>query len=200
VSTAGSYHVTTTNTDACNGVGQSAATTISVTPQPVAIVGSPSINGTVVTFSNNSTNATAYSWDFGDFTNSSASAPVHAYAASASYQVTLTAINGNCTSDTTFTVAITVGLEELNNVAEIVLYPNPTTANAQLSMNVIEAGNIEVAIQTVNGQVVKTIMNDYLTVGKQTITIETADLANGVYFTTIKAGNGIKTVRLNVIK
>lgn len=200
VSTAGSFYVTTTNSNACDGVGQSASIAVTVTPQPVAIVGSPSINGTVVTFSNNSTDATAYSWDFGDFTNSSASAPVHAYAASASYQVTLTAINGNCTSDTTFTVAITVGLEELNNVAEIVLFPNPTSANAQLSMNVIEGGNVEVAIQTVNGQVMKTIINDYLTIGKQTITIDTADLANGVYFTTIKAGNAIKTIRLNVIK
>ncbi len=200
VSTAGSFYVTTANANACDGVGQSATVNVTVTPQPVAIVGSPAINGNVVTFSNSSTNATAYSWDFGDFTNSSATAPVHAYAASTSYQVTLTATNGNCTSDTTFTVAITVGLEELNNVAEIVLFPNPTTANAQLSMNVIEAGNVEVAIQTVNGQLVKTIMNDYLTVGKQTITIETADLANGVYFTTIKAGNAIKTVRLNVIK
>jgi PKD repeat protein len=200
VTTAGAIYVTVTNANACDGVGQSATVNVTVTPQPVAIVGSPAINGNVVTFSNSSTNATAYSWDFGDFTNSSASAPVHAYAASNSYQVTLTATNGNCTSDTTFTVAITVGLEELNNVAEIVLFPNPTSANAQLSMNVIEAGNVEVAIQTVNGQVVKTIMNDYLTAGKQTITIETADLANGVYFTTIKSGNAMKTVRLNIIK
>jgi len=200
VTAAGAIYVTVTNANACDGVGQSATVNVTVTPQPVAIVGLPAINGNVVTFSNNSTNATAYSWDFGDFTNSSASAPVHAYAASTSYQVTLTATNGNCTSDTTFTVAITVGLEELNNVAEIVLFPNPTATNAQLSMNVIEAGNVEVAIQTVNGQVVKTIMNDYLTAGKQTITIETADLANGVYFTTIKSGNAMKTVRLNIIK
>jgi PKD repeat protein len=200
VTAAGAIYVTVTNANACDGVGQSATVNVTVTPQPVAIVGSPAINGNIVTFSNNSTDATAYSWDFGDFTNSSASAPVHAYAASTSYQVTLTATNGNCTSDTTFTVAITVGLEELNNVAEIVLFPNPTATNAQLSMNVIEAGNVEVAIQTVNGQLVKTILNDYLTAGKQTITIETADLANGVYFTTIKSGNAMKTVRLNIIK
>lgn len=200
VTAAGAIYVTVTNANACDGVGQSATVNVTVTPQPVAIVGSPAINGNIVTFSNNSTDATAYSWDFGDFTNSTASAPVHAYAASTSYQVTLTATNGNCTSDTTFTVAITVGLEELNNVAEIVLFPNPTATNAQLSMNVIEAGNVEVAIQTVNGQLVKTILNDYLTAGKQTITIETADLANGVYFTTIKSGNAMKTVRLNIIK
>jgi PKD repeat protein len=200
VTAAGAIYVTVSNANACDGVGQSATVNVTVTPQPVAIVGSPAINGNIVTFSNNSTDATAYSWDFGDFTNSSASAPVHAYAASTSYQVTLTATNGNCTSDTTFTVAITVGLEELNNVAEIVLFPNPTATNAQLSMNVIEAGNVEVAIQTVNGQLVKTILNDYLTAGKQTITIETADLANGVYFTTIKSGNAMKTVRLNIIK
>lgn len=200
VTTAGAIFVTVTNTNACDGVGQSATVNVTVTPQPVAIVGTPSINGTIVTFNNASTDATSYAWDFGDFTSSSAAAPIHAYAASNSYQVTLTAINGNCTSDTTFTVAITVGLEELNSVSEIVLFPNPTAANAQLSMNVLEAGNVEIAIQSVNGQLVKTIMNDYLTVGNQLITIETADLVNGVYFTTIKSGNAIKTIRLNVIK
>lgn len=200
VTTAGAIFVTVTNANACDGVGQSATVNVTVTPQPVAIVGTPAINGTIVTFNNASTDATSYAWDFGDFTSSSAAAPLHAYAASNSYQVTLTAINGNCTSDTTFTVAITVGLEELNSVSEIVLFPNPTAANAQLSMNVLEAGNVEIAIQSVNGQLVKTIMNDYLTVGNQLITIETADLVNGVYFTTIKSGNAIKTIRLNVIK
>ncbi len=46
-----------------------------------------------VTFSNFSQHATSYSWDFGDGNTSTDEAPVHTYAASGSYDVTLTASN-----------------------------------------------------------------------------------------------------------
>ena len=47
--------------------------------------------GEEVYFTNDSYNATEYEWDFGDGTYSNAVNPIHAYAASGSYQVKLTA-------------------------------------------------------------------------------------------------------------
>lgn len=47
-----------------------------------------------VTFSNFSQNATTYLWDFGDGNTSDLENPVHTYAASGTYTVTLTATNG----------------------------------------------------------------------------------------------------------
>ena len=81
----------------------------------------------------------SYSWDFGDMSNSSAMAPLHAYAANGSYTVTLTAMNGNCQDVTTFTVNIAVGIDDLPNVA-LTLAPNPAsnTCNVQLSGATLE--------------------------------------------------------------
>jgi len=49
-------------------------------------------------FTNTSTNATSYSWAFGDGATSTLQNPSHTYAAAGTYNVTLTATNGSCTS------------------------------------------------------------------------------------------------------
>ncbi len=67
---------------------------------------SSTINGTTVSFSNNSTGATEYLWDFGDNTTSTEPNPEHTYAETGDYTVTLTATN-ECGSVTT-TQSITI--------------------------------------------------------------------------------------------
>lgn len=59
-----------------------------------------------ITFTNNSTDATSYSWNFGDSATSSVTSPSHQYASAGSYTVTLTATNsyGSDTATTTITV------------------------------------------------------------------------------------------------
>ena len=61
-----------------------------------------------ITFTNNSTNATSYSWNFGDSTTSSETSPSHQYASPGSYTVILTA-TGSSGSDTA-TTSITVNI------------------------------------------------------------------------------------------
>jgi PKD repeat protein len=60
-----------------------------------------------VAFSNASTNATSYSWSFGDGTTSTDSSPTHTFTAAGSYEVTLEASNAwkNRLARTTITVA-----------------------------------------------------------------------------------------------
>ena len=70
-----------------------------------------------VTFTNFSQNATSYSWDFGDGNSSVEEAPVHVYAATGSYNVTLTALNGpTATATQTKTVNISDPNEELRKL------------------------------------------------------------------------------------
>jgi len=52
-------------------------------------------NGFEVTFTNSSTDATSYSWDFGDGGSSSEVNPVYTYAGEGNYLVTLTAMDDN---------------------------------------------------------------------------------------------------------
>ena len=81
-----------------------------------------------VTFTNTSSDATSYSWDFGDGNMSTDVSPTHTYAASGDYTVTLTATNTQCGSNAinkTVNVTVTnLGVDDelLTNVN---IYPNP---------------------------------------------------------------------------
>ncbi len=84
-------------------------------PSPVPLAGFSFVqDGTTVTFTNTSTLADSYSWDFGDGGTSTEASPVHTYAADGSYIVALTATNANgqSTSSQTIIISSTVLTEE----------------------------------------------------------------------------------------
>ena len=96
---AGTYSVTL---EASNTAGESTVTQtdfIIVDDVPVASF-SENINGVDVDFTNTSTNANSYNWDFGDGNLSTQSDPNHTYSMDGVYTVTMTASNG-CGSVTT---------------------------------------------------------------------------------------------------
>jgi hypothetical protein len=190
--------VTTTNADACNGVGTSDPVNITFGTTPTAS-GSFTTSGNVVTFSNTSSNATSYSWDFGDETNSSSANPSHAYAANGSYTVTLTAINGNCTDVTTLTVVISVSLEELSGLTSVNLYPNPAADETVLSFESSVNQNATLVLTNQIGQVVTETAVE-LKNGGNTFKLGTSDLANGLYFVHLNTENGAITRKLVVKK
>lgn len=99
----GTYTVTLT---VSNAAGSSTATsTIVVNPGPTANFSS-TVSGLTATFTNTSSNAVAYAWDFGDGGSSNEANPVHAYTADGTYTVVLTASNDCGTSTFTQTVII----------------------------------------------------------------------------------------------
>jgi PKD domain/Ig-like domain CHU_C associated/Secretion system C-terminal sorting domain len=175
VSATADIYVTVTNANACNGVGQSATTNITFTTTPTA-AGSFTTAGNVVTFSNTSTGATAYSWDFGDFTNSSATAPAHAYAANGAYTVILTAINGNCTSTTSFEISIEVGMEEAKAL-DFTVYPNPAAEQVLVAFENNSIGILNITDAT--GRLVYTAQ--ITEVGAILHPVNVSDLAAGSY-------------------
>ncbi|MFN0214799.1 MAG: PKD domain-containing protein [Saprospiraceae bacterium] len=65
------------------------------------------INGLIATFTNTSTGATSYSWNFGDGGNSSQANPSHTYATDGIYTVILSATNACGTTTITQTLTIT---------------------------------------------------------------------------------------------
>ncbi len=179
--------VTTVNVNACNGVGMSQPTSVTFTATPTA-AGSFSTSGNVATFANTSTGAGSYSWDFGDFSNSSASAPTHAYAANGAYTVTLTAINGNCTSTTSFTVNISVSLDELQGIT-LNLFPNPANQEVNIALNGAALESVVIIDQFGRTVKVSNVSN-----------INVSDLATGVYQVILYTDKGNITRRLVVSK
>ena len=198
VTTTGSYTVTTTNADACAGVGASDAVTVTFTATPTA-AGSFTTNGNIVTFSNTSTGASSYSWDFGDFTNSSASAPVHAYAVNGNYQVVLTAINGNCTDTIVLNVAITVSIEELMGLSNLTIYPNPASETAVISFDNTLGNSFDIQLIDQLGRVIMS-QNGVQASGSNLVTIDLTNLSDGLYSIQLTSNQNTISKRLIVRK
>jgi hypothetical protein len=189
--------VTTTNANACNGVGASNQITVTFNQTPTAAA-TYSVSGNVVTFTNSSSNATSYSWDFGDFTNSSASAPTHAYAGNDTYTVVLSAINGNCSDEVTLEILINVSLNELTNNLSMVVYPNPADQSAVLAIESTLTGTGIVEVVNTLGQSV--FMSDVTLSGNTFINLPVSQLSNGLYMVRLTTSKGYKTIRLQVTK
>jgi len=100
---AGTYTVTLTATSSSQGCGDTEIKTDYITVNDIptaAFTGSPT-SGEVpltVNFTNQSSGATSYLWDFGDTQTSTATNPSHTYTEAGTYTVTLTATN-SCGSD-----------------------------------------------------------------------------------------------------
>ncbi|MCG9879215.1 MAG: PKD domain-containing protein, partial [Bacteroidia bacterium] len=87
--------------DSITGCSMMDSITITVNPTPVANFTSAAGTGAgVVNFTNTSTNAVSYSWNFGDGNTSSVQNPSNTYAANGTYTVALTAISGACVNTT----------------------------------------------------------------------------------------------------
>ena len=197
VTATGTVTVTTTNADACAGVGASAPVTVTFTQTPSA-QGAFTTNGNIVTFTNTSTGATAYSWDFGDFTNSSAAAPVHAFASNGSYSVVLTAINGNCTDTTVLTVAITVSVEELIGLGNINVYPNPASESITVSFDNQLGNSIEISLIDALGRSI--VSETVQSLGLNEFGLNLSSISNGMYTLQLTSNNNIVTRKVIVRK
>lgn len=199
VCTSGTYTCVTTNANACDGVGTSNAISITVTPQPEITSVGFTTSGTVVNFTSTSTGGTTYSWDFGDLSNSSAQNPAHAYVGNDLYTVTFTAINGACQDDTTFTVLINVGLEEVKELFELSVYPNPSNSGLfNLIFDENQANeNFEAVLIDANGRMVyrKENINGY-----ESTEIGSVELNTGIYFLQISGAKQTKVLKLQIVK
>ncbi len=103
--TPGTYPVTLTVTNTVGSSSMTLADLVVINAGPNAAFSS-SLTGSTASFTNTSTNATSYTWNFGDNTNSTAATPTHIYTADGSYTVTLDATNACGTNTFTQTVVV----------------------------------------------------------------------------------------------
>lgn len=115
-----------------------------------------------VSFTNTSSGATSYLWDFGDGTTSTVASPTHTYTENKSYQVSLTAYQKDTSCHETLTKSVTItitgtgSIKEkanfllLNPVINKLVFSEPTeglleifdiTGNKVISFNHLECNN-----------------------------------------------------------
>ncbi|HNF68952.1 MAG TPA: PKD domain-containing protein [Chitinophagales bacterium] len=158
-----------------------------------------------VSFSNTSSNAVSYIWDFGDETTtddvSTEANPSYTYPALGVYTVTLTA-TGTCADQNTTTnnLDLSVAITDASTLQSIMLYPNPASDVATLVINATEDMQGVVTILDMAGNMVMPAAEQHILSGKTTIQLATADLASGMYMVNILAQGAQQTLPLLIAK
>ena len=104
-----------------------------------------------------------------------------------------------CDSTVTLTLTIepcdTNGINE-NGMANLTLYPNPTTGmvNVQFTMNNVQFGEGEIQVLDVYGRVLQTVETRHGT-SLQTTQIDLSHYATGIYFVRMVNGGKVMAVR-----
>jgi PKD repeat protein len=133
-------------------------------------------------FTNLSSNAVSYAWDFGDGNTSTDENPIHTYSEVGDYEVSLTVTSAdNCTSTFTQTVNIidVLGLTEDGNE---LTYASPFTHTFELtSVNTLG----QITIISIDG---KKVYNNYHQ--DNSIIIDTESWSKGIYFVNLTNEDG----------
>lgn len=196
VSTAGTYFVTVTNMDPCNGTGASSSVTVTALTAPTSTF---TYNVPVVNqyqFNNTSTGGTIYAWDFGDLSQSSAQSPTHVYTTSGTYTVTLTVTGSNgCSTTSTQVINVGVGVQEQGLLNAMTLYPNPANDNMNVEISMNDNADVQVVAYDLSGQILVN-ENKNLATGRNILTYDVTAWSNGIYFIRVTSGNSVNTMKV----
>ncbi len=156
---------------------------------------SQSANNLTVTFSNFSTNATSYLWDFGDGMTSTTPSPVHTFAAPGTYSVKLEAINQCSTAMKTIPVVLTSKVNDLSEQMGVSILPNPSEGDFVVKIESQVSEDIQLNLIDAQGKLVKTIASS-IKQGITNIPIEGLQLPKGMYQLNLIGKSGQATLNL----
>ncbi|HTA60926.1 MAG TPA: T9SS type A sorting domain-containing protein [Bacteroidia bacterium] len=147
-----------------------------------------------VNFTNTSTGASSYTWNFGDGATSTLVNPVHTYTATGNDTVALIATNGPCVSTTTLTIVAGIaGIKTVNTANDVNIYPNPAQNNFTIEANT-NGNKTMLFLFDVNGRLV---LNQFI---QDKTTVDVSGLNAGVYSLNITNNNGTLTKKLVIVK
>jgi len=140
-----------------------------------------------VIFTNTSSNAVNYSWDFGDGNNSVEENPTHTYAGVGEYTVILEASN-TCSSDTATQLISLSGINELMELYGIKWWPNPATKYLNILCINNKTNLKALTIYNCSG---KLILRNVHTSNNTMQTIDISFMNNGIYVIKFEVENKI---------
>lgn len=200
---AGSFNATLTAT---NASGNNAATQNNVVVVPTAITPDATVSTTtvyldqsgLVTFTDNTTGATSWIWDFGDSSpTASTQTASHTYTSEGIYTATLTVSDGFCTEVTSATITVeqSVGVEDIEGLSSMNIYPNPVSETFFIELVSNQALELQIEIFDTRGR--KVVSAGTVNVmGNVTYPVDASELAAGTYFVRIISGSNTATSKV----
>jgi PKD repeat protein len=187
-----SYMVTGTDANGCQG---SDLVIVTILPTSTALFTSNIVGATAI-FTNQSTGASTYNWNFGDSSPADLTAsPSHTYTVNGTYTVTLT-VTGPCGTDTyTQVITITdVGIHDSEIENTLAVYPNPNNGEFTVNFTMQQATDVTVEMTDVAGRVIST--TTYNNVNQVNQQMYAGDLADGVYLVRVLTADESVTKRV----
>lgn len=151
-----------------------------------------------VTFTNASTGASTYEWDFGDGNSSTDESPSHVYAAPGQYEVTMKArATAGCIAGDTMTINVEwlTSLEDLaSEFGEMTVFPNPSQGRYTLELNLKQSYPIALQVTDLTGKQVQQLAAD--SYQQATLPIDLRSLPDGVYLLQVNVDGQVLTEKL----
>jgi hypothetical protein len=143
------------------------------------------INGETVSFTDNSTGATNWSWDFGDGNTSTIQNPTHTYTNNnVPHIVSLSINNGICTVyDSVF---VSVGIEQIADELSLVISPNPATNKTRISFNQDLPEDLNIELINSEG---KLMIKTKIKAGNSSKSLDLSTLPPTMYFLRLYTNN-----------
>jgi Zn-dependent metalloprotease len=111
------------------------------------------------------------------------------------YNATLTILNNDQDLDICLTGQGIVGIEEIKNISNISLYPNPTASESILELNILQPTTLTIELLDITGKLERQIyMSNYNQLGAMRFSIDA--VSQGVHFVRVKTSEGEATVKL----
>lgn len=92
-----------------------------------------------------------------------------------------------------------VGVSEPVSTVNLVnAYPNPANDNMTVNLSLAQSSNVVIEMYNLTGELVSSENQGELAAGQQTVMMNTANLADGMYLMTVRAGDSVVTTRVTV--
>jgi hypothetical protein len=187
----GTKSITVTDVSGCQSSDQ---ILVNVSPNPLSSF-IFEVSNLEVAFTNHSTDAASYYWEFGDGFTDTVANPVHVYASAGVYSVSLKASGSSC-GTSVFTDALNLmntSTEELNSALSFTVYPNPSHGIFTLDINNPTLSKLKISILNSLGQIVYFTESNSAKVSES---LNLINLASGVYSIRLASNDITKTAKL----
>lgn len=119
------------------------------------------------------------------------------YSSNFRFKIKVSNGNGNNFFIDDININTTVGIEKVEGLTDLNLYPNPMNNNATVSLNLSKESEVSVSLLNTLGQTVRTIASEVnLNQGEHNMNIEKGNLVPGIYFLSVNLNGNRKIEKL----